>query len=103
MAAKRSWIQDLLTQASRRPARYGLSTGHVQTPGNWRQSNSSTMASALESTQAIRSSRVVSAVPGQVSLSGQNSHQVTFWPEPPSEAQLPAVHVLFSTTVPPMF
>ncbi len=54
--------------------------GHGQSvpplPRSCRQSSSSRMASAVVSTQPIRSSIEESAVPGHVSLSGQNPHQV---------------------------
>src|SRR5262245_27821869 len=59
------------------------------------------MVSAALSTHAVRSSSVESAVPGQVSVSGQNAHHVIFL-FPIVGAQLPMSHVLSSWTVPPI-
>src|SRR5207249_1672452 len=65
-----------------------------------RHSSSATISSALESTQSIRFCKVAS-VPVQ-SLSGQIPHQVMFL-LPGVGAQLPALHVFPSWTVPPRF
>jgi hypothetical protein len=54
--------------------------------GNWRQSSSAVIASAVVSTQSIRSSSVVTDVPGQVllSLTGNGS-----WPQPDDPRRRP--------------
>ena len=48
----------------------------------------------------MRSSIVLTAVPGQLPPSGQFSHHVVE-PPPPTGEQLPALQALFSCTVPP--
>src|SRR5258705_723233 len=57
---------------------------------------------AVSSTH-VMSSPSVSSVPSHVLLRGQVLHQVIRWLPPPTGAQLPAVHVLPSCTVPARF
>src|SRR6266849_1016584 len=65
------------------------------------QRSSSTTASAVASTQAITSSMLASAVPGQLADSGQFSHQVRLLP--PLHFPVPVSQVCPSFTVPPRF
>ena len=67
-----------------------------------RHNCSSLLASAVVSTQPMRSVSVESAVPGHVSLSGQNPHHVISW-LPITLPHVPMLQVFPSTTVPPRF